>query len=219
MGEFRARVQAVVMEAQNQLLVGTSTFQASQKALELAKLQGKEEEEAKNSTEDKKKDTAREVTQVISSIKNVYGRCVSSMKFSPSSTLHRDATLQQMLEMNLDIIADRLIDLQGIFDDFKMYREDPTASSDLRGDASTIQTGLGSESQINGELSTYSGGVGSAANGGGALGGKSEGFHAKHLGSQSTPDLHGKPTGAPLPSYANASGKTKGGRPSSLHDH
>jgi hypothetical protein len=210
------------MEAQNQLLVNTSLFQASQERLEEARLESKEEEEAKNEGEDKKKDVAREVTQVIASIKNIYGRCVGSMKFSPNALLPRDATLQQTLTMNLDVIADRIVDLEGIFQDYKVYQlSDPTPRNDLRSEAST---GLGTDSQMDPDTGTNSAYVG---NGAAASGDKEKlGFPNKHTGSQSTGDLlsrGGNATGTKAkggggsgvgsaPAYPNTSGKAKGAR-------
>lgn len=220
MGEMRSRLQALEMEAQNQLLVGTSQFQACQKRFEQARLESKEEEEAKNDTEDKKKDVAREVTQVIASIKNIYGRCVGSMKFSPTALLPRDATLQQTLWMNLEVIADRLVDMNGIYEDYKVYQADPDRRNDMRGDNSTV---LGTDSQMDADTSMYSGGGGTAN----SAEQEKVGFPTKKLMTKSTGDLHGRTgsaagsgkthgtgagSGGHPSAYANASGKAKGAR-------
>jgi hypothetical protein len=224
-GEMRARLQALEMEAQNQLLVNTSLFQASQERLEEARLEGKEEEEAKNEGEDKKKDVAREATQVIASIKNIYGRCVGSMKFSPNALLPRDATIQQTLTMNLDVIADRIVDLDGIFQDFKLYQSsNPTPRNDPRSETSA---GFGTDSQMDPDMNMNSGIAGNSA----AVSADKErlGFPTKPRGSQSTGELpsreifskaksaHVSGVGS-LPAYPNASGKSKGTRATASSD-
>lgn len=78
--ELRSKLQNLKIETQNNLLVSNSLLQSNQKELEELKTTLKRDEKEKELYEDKAKNIARETSQVIQSIKNVYYRCQSTMR-------------------------------------------------------------------------------------------------------------------------------------------
>jgi hypothetical protein len=78
--ELRSKLQSLKIETQNNLLVSNSLLQFHQKELEELKTSLKKNEKEKELHDDKAKNVARETSQVIQSIKNVYFRCQSTMR-------------------------------------------------------------------------------------------------------------------------------------------
>lgn len=129
--ELRSRLQILKTDSQNHLLVANSKFQQLQKKLESVKSCGKQEEEEKNTQEDRKKNTVRESSQVISSVRNIFARCLSSLKVNPLIHQGKDISLYESLEANLDVVLDRITDLQSILTEHSLgatYSNDEDAS-------------------------------------------------------------------------------------------
>lgn len=78
--ELRQKLQNLKIETQNNLLVSNSLFQSNQKELEELKSTLKRDEKEKELYEDKAKNIARETSQIIQSIKNIYFRCNVTVK-------------------------------------------------------------------------------------------------------------------------------------------
>lgn len=118
--ELRSRLQTLKTVSQNHLLVANSQFQQFQKELESVKSFGKQEEEEKNGQEDRKKNIVRESSQVITSIRNIFARCLSSLKVNPLIHQGKDISLYESLEANLDVVLDRITDLQSIMSEHSL---------------------------------------------------------------------------------------------------
>jgi hypothetical protein len=117
---LRSRLQTLKTVSQNHLLVANSQFQQNQKELESVKSFGKQEEEEKNSQEDRKKNIVRESSQVITSVRNIFARCLSSLKVNPLIHQGKDISLYDSLEANLDVVLDRITDLQSIMSEHSL---------------------------------------------------------------------------------------------------
>jgi seryl-tRNA synthetase len=122
--EFRRKLQMLRTEKQNQLLVGTSVLQRLQGELEKMKSQVKLQEDENTQKVNKKKDVSREFTQIIQSIKNLYGRCQSTMRVKSVFSDIKDSSnfsnnLKDILFSELELIATRMIDLEEIYEEFK----------------------------------------------------------------------------------------------------
>ena len=141
--ESRTRFQNLKIETQNQLLVNNSLFQQYQKNLEEKRANTKNEEEEKNLNEDAAKSVARETSQVVQSIRNLFGRCQSTVRNkSQYQVANKDCTMADLLTFNLDIIHARVFDLIEISAEFKAAVESNEYSpSELR-DASGTTLGL-----------------------------------------------------------------------------
>ena len=117
---MRKRLQALQTEKQNQLLVSTSVLQSYQDELERMRTQVKLHEEENISRVNKKKDVSREFTQIIQAIRNLYGRCLSTMRVKPMFTGQREnSNLSDMLDQELDLILTRIIDLIEITEEYQ----------------------------------------------------------------------------------------------------
>jgi hypothetical protein len=135
-------LNALKIETQNRYLEKQSKLQTYQKELESVQGRGKTEEDEKNLQEDKKKNVVRECSQVVSSIKNIFGRCVSSMKNNPLTHFNKDATLQESLDASLDVILDRITDLRSILSEHNQYQSGLFALED-----SSVHSADGKEMQ------------------------------------------------------------------------
>lgn len=133
MDAFRKKLQSLTTEKQNQVLVSTSQLQAHQSELERTKLRVKSEEEEKRQREDKKKDISRELSQITQAIRNLFGRCFSTMRIKPvfhGQQQHKEsASAFELLEFELDIIHLRIADLLEIARDYKQAVADASTSS------------------------------------------------------------------------------------------
>lgn len=141
--ESRGKFQNLKMETQNQLLVNNSLFQQHQKNLEEKRSNTKSEEEEKNLDEDAAKNVARETSQVVQSIRNVFGRCQATVRNkSQYQVANKDCTMSDLLTFNLDIIHARVHDLIEISSEYKAVVDSSEYAppSDLR-DASGYTTG------------------------------------------------------------------------------
>eukprot|EP00603_Paraphysomonas_imperforata_P005932 CAMPEP_0114430594 /NCGR_PEP_ID=MMETSP0103-20121206/10124_1 /TAXON_ID=37642 ORGANISM="Paraphysomonas imperforata, Strain PA2" /NCGR_SAMPLE_ID=MMETSP0103 /ASSEMBLY_ACC=CAM_ASM_000201 /LENGTH=380 /DNA_ID=CAMNT_0001600051 /DNA_START=157 /DNA_END=1299 /DNA_ORIENTATION=+ len=144
--QSRGNLQSLKMETQNQLLVNNSLFQQHQKNLEEKRATTKSEEEEKNLDEDAAKNVARETSQVVQSIRNVFGRCQATVRNkSQYQVAAKDSSVSDLLTFNLDIIHARVSDLIEISAEYKAVAESSEyAPADLR-DASgySATTGAG----------------------------------------------------------------------------
>jgi hypothetical protein len=88
--------------------------------LEKTKSQVKLQEDENNQKENKKKDVSREFTQIIQSIRNLYGRCHSTMRVKSVFSGPKDVlNLSDVLDTELDLISTRIVDLIEITNEFK----------------------------------------------------------------------------------------------------
>lgn len=134
---MRKRLQALQTEKQNQLLVSTSVLQSYQDELERMRTQVKLQEEDNFTRVNKKKDVSREFTQIIQAIRNLYGRCLSTMRVKPMYTGQRDnSNLSEMLDQELDLILTRILDLIEISQE---YQNDLNNGSTYGGGSSGLQ--------------------------------------------------------------------------------
>lgn len=172
--DLRNNLQTLKMETQNQLLVGNSEFQMNQKTLEETRSQTKREEKEKELHEDKSKNIARETSQVVQSIKNVFTRCQATVRNrSVVAAAHRDATLSELLTFNLDIIHARVSDLLEITAEYKTFK----ASGDTSLSTPDLREGSGFTA-ITGPLGAPSTNVTGGASGVFGGGGKSDSIRA-----------------------------------------
>ena len=117
-------MQTLLTEKQNQLLVSNSVLQGHQIELERLKTKVKREEEVKSDLEDKKKDISRETSQITQAIKNIFGRCFSTMRIKPVFMGQKDTTtLYDVLLYELDIINMRMVDLIEISSEYNSSLE------------------------------------------------------------------------------------------------
>jgi hypothetical protein len=142
--EFRKKLQSLKTEKQNQLLVSTSVVQDQQAELEKIQSSVKGQEEEKLSKEEKKKDISRELSQTTQAIRNLFGRCFTTMRIKPVFAGHKDATsLMEVLDYELDIILLRITDLVEISNEYKFSLENNNSASlgDLKENSTTsLQT-------------------------------------------------------------------------------
>jgi hypothetical protein len=139
--QSRGNLQTLKMETQNQLLVNNSLFQQHQKNLEEKRATTKSEEEEKNLDEDAAKNVARETSQVVQSIRNVFQRCQATVRNKNQYQMAaKDSSVADLLVFNLDIIHARVSDLIEISAEFKAVADSGDYTpSDLR-DASGYTT-------------------------------------------------------------------------------
>ncbi len=104
-------------DQQNQILVNNSALQSYQKDLESVKGITKVEKEEQDRHNDRSKSVARESTQVIESIKNIFVRCQSTMRV-PGKGSGGGKGIDH-LSNNLHIIESRLVDLIEIIGEFE----------------------------------------------------------------------------------------------------
>lgn len=117
---LRRNLQALKTEKQNQLLVSTSVLQQYQDELEKMRSQVKIQEEENLLRQNKKKDISREFTQTIQAIRNLYGRCYSTMGVKSIFAGPRDTMqLNEVLDLELDVITARMTDLIEITEEYK----------------------------------------------------------------------------------------------------
>ena len=167
MKDLRNNLQTLKMETQNKLLVGNSEFQMNQKQLEETRAQTKREEKEKELHEDKSKNIARETSQVVQSIKNVFTRCQATVRNrSQVAAANRDATLADLLSFNLDIIHARVSDLLEITSEYKALK----AAGDLSTTTSDLREGSGFTTMTGGPM-TGAPSTGVTGGGSGAFGG------------------------------------------------
>lgn len=107
--ELRLILQNFKTEKQNQLLVSNSFFQQNQKQLEIVRTHVKREEEEKNHEDDKQKSISRESSQVAQAIKNIFARCLFTMRNKPVLVGHNTASQAEILDFDLDIIHSRIV--------------------------------------------------------------------------------------------------------------
>lgn len=126
--ELRKSLQSVRTEKQNQLLVSTSILQDLQGELERKRSNVKSQEEGNLQRENKKKDVSREFTQTIQAIKNLFGRCNSTMRVKQVFANQKDnVALIDTLENELDVIMTRMVDLIEICKEYNQEQIQPSS--------------------------------------------------------------------------------------------
>jgi len=142
--------QSLRTEQQNQLLVNNSALQSYQKKLEEVRKVAQYEEEEKNRFEDVVKATARESSQVIQSVKNIWMRCCNTMRNPIKiSTAALTSEAVDVMESNLELIESRLVDLIEITREYTTdgdkFSESMEGGLDGGMSASTTLTGAASK--------------------------------------------------------------------------
>lgn len=136
MDEFRKKLQSLKTESENIILVNTGVMQRYQLQLEKIKNNVKLEEKDKLTRENKAKHVSREGSQSSQSIKNLFGRCVYTMRIKPVFSGNKEtATAVEMRDYELDIIKLRIADLIDICHDFKNYVDNtpvPSTTANLQ---------------------------------------------------------------------------------------
>lgn len=118
---IRTKLFEFRVEKENQILIGNNQCQAQREALDRIRQEVSSEEEKKDSLEDKKKDLSRELSEVTSSIKNMYQRCQSTIKSKQLFVSHpRDTGVltAELLDDYLETIMARIVDLKEIKKEF-----------------------------------------------------------------------------------------------------
>jgi tagatose-1,6-bisphosphate aldolase len=116
---LRSEMYEFKSDKENQILIGNNTCQKQREALDKLRKEVSAEEEKQDSLEDRKKDLSRELSEVSSSIKNMFTRCTSTVKSKQLFSNNRDASLlAEVLEYNLEIIMARVIDIKEIKKEF-----------------------------------------------------------------------------------------------------
>jgi len=116
--QLRTTVDALRMNAQNSLLVGTSFVQDKQKDLEGMRLVVAQTETDMGVHLEKEKDVQRVSGEVVQAIKNIYSRCLGSMHNKPMFMPTNPSPLE-MLHFNLELLSTRVQDLVDITSDYR----------------------------------------------------------------------------------------------------
>ena len=110
---LRAELYEFKSDKENQILVGNNLCQTQRELLDKIRKEVSSEEEKKDSIEDRKKDLSREISEVASSIKNMFLRCQSTVKSKQIFSKMKDTgSLSETLTHNLDVILARITDLR-----------------------------------------------------------------------------------------------------------
>lgn len=135
---LRIKVDVLRMSSQNSLLVGTSFIQDKQKDLEGIRLVVAQTESELGTTMDKENVKHRVSGEVIQAVKNIYNRCVHTMRNKPLFMPHNPTPLDVLL-FDLDVLSQRLQDLEDITSEYKVTvdRSDSSVLGDLK-EASTV---------------------------------------------------------------------------------
>ncbi len=116
--EYRKKLLDIQTKAQNIELTRNSFLQDKQKELEILRLRGKEVEANKVLQGNKVKNMQQEYGAVKGAINNIYIRCCSTMRnqplFPPAST----ASVEEVLDFDLDVMHVRIRDLLDIRDEY-----------------------------------------------------------------------------------------------------
>lgn len=110
---LRAELYEFKSDKENQILVGNNLCQTQRELLDKIRKEVSSEEERKDSIEDRKKDLSREISEVSSSIKNMFLRCQSTVKSKQMFSKMKDSgNSAETLIHNLDVILARITDLR-----------------------------------------------------------------------------------------------------------
>ena len=110
---LRAELYEFKSDKENQILVGNNLCQTQRELLDKIRKEVSNEEEKKDSIEDRKKDLSREISEVASSIKNMFLRCQSTVKSKQIFSKTKDSgNLSEALTHYLDVILARITDLR-----------------------------------------------------------------------------------------------------------
>lgn len=121
--ELRVELQSMKTRSQNRLLEKSGQLQAEQKKLEALRSTVNFEEEEKQNLEDRQKNMSRELSQISEAIRNLYSRCMTTMRNKQTTMLatKEHTSTKDLLEYNLEIIHFRLKDLIEIRKDYETY--------------------------------------------------------------------------------------------------
>lgn len=117
--DYGKKLQALRQESQNLELTSNSTFNAKQMELEHWIERSKDIEKGINRKMALEKSVQQEYGAVETAIKNIFTRCVTTMRQSPLFPPSATASFLEVMEYDLDVIHTRLEDLIDISSDFK----------------------------------------------------------------------------------------------------
>mmetsp|Transcript_25148 Transcript_25148/g.84461 ORF Transcript_25148/g.84461 Transcript_25148/m.84461 type:complete len:131 (+) Transcript_25148:212-604(+) len=122
MDDLRAKMEALKLRTQSAALVQNSSIQSRQKQLESLRATVKAHDDSKVTHEERVKDVTRETAQIILAVRNLYGRCLGTMRTRVVAVHFVDApgtpASEQVAQLGLclDLIRERLNDLSDILD-------------------------------------------------------------------------------------------------------
>lgn len=117
--EYGKKLQALRQESQNLELTSNSTLNAKQIELEHRIEHSKDIEKGINRKMASEKSVQQEYGAVETAIKNIFARCVTTMRQSPLFPPSATASFLEVMEYDLEVIHTRLEDLIDISTDFK----------------------------------------------------------------------------------------------------
>jgi hypothetical protein len=152
--EFRRKLNQATTEAQNVELTSNSLLQRRQKDLELMIEKTKKVESEKNVGLEKVKSVQQEWGGVETAIKNIFNRCVSTMRNQPLFPPKADAPILEVLQYDLEVIGQRIEDLIDITRDFSNGVS--YGDSLAEGSMTSVQTGVTGMTGVTGQLASKS---------------------------------------------------------------
>lgn len=120
MDAYRAKMEALKLQAQSIALVQNSEMNAKQQHLDSVRAETKKHDDLKFLQEERVKDVTRETAQIVDAVRNLYHRCLTTMRTRVSAVDTADAPNatpdEQLRKLGacLDLIGERINDLEDI---------------------------------------------------------------------------------------------------------
>lgn len=117
MDSYRAKMESLKLQAQSNALVQNSDLNAKQKYLDATRAETKKHDDIKFMQEERAKDVTRETAQIVNAIRNLYHRCLTTMRTRVSAInttyVPDESPDEQLKKLSacLDMIGDRINDL------------------------------------------------------------------------------------------------------------
>ena len=154
MDTIRSKLNALLTEKENVVLVNTSFMQQQQKVLDKVRIESKVVENGTERATESKKDSIRDLAQIIEGIRNLFIRCQDSNdKKTIKMNVSKESDILENLSMNLEVILAKCRDLIEITREYSggggrdMYS---FAGDDLRGQStSSVSTNAQMSSVFN----------------------------------------------------------------------
>jgi hypothetical protein len=130
---LRQELHTYRSEKQNLMLVAGSQMNSQQKILERRRAETRQAQEDKMHAESKAKEIVRESGQVVLAVKNMFARCVSSMRHNQGVTAvvkERERNVPDHLIACLAVIHTRIVDAMEITEEYKLYKDDRLSTRD-----------------------------------------------------------------------------------------
>ena len=152
MDTIRSKLNALLTEKENVVLVNTSFMQQQQKVLDKVRIESKVVENGTEKATESKKDSIRDLAQIIEGIRNLFIRCQdSNEKKTIKMHVSKESDVLENLSMNLEVILAKCRDLIEITREYSggkdMYSF--TGGDDLRGQStSSVSTNAQMSSSV-----------------------------------------------------------------------